>query len=692
MKAGPMPSDSSPPAKQVSSPSEPLVSALVSTYASARFMASLLDDLEAQTIADRLEIVVIDSASPQNEGEIVRAFQQRYDNIVYLRTEQRENSHVSLNRAIGLARGKYVTLANTDDRHEPDAYARLAAVLEARPDVALAYADIALTKSEADITGNLSYRDAELIGYYRWPEFHPVSFFQQCYAGPQPMWRRDLHAKYGGFDPEFFFAGDYEFWLRLIANGEIFVHLPQVLGMMLHSSASNSHSHLRPLEEEAMRGRKRYWPPQMGELRPGGPAYLEVPDAYQQREPERYPGKEPISVLIRVGRQPELLLETLATVLGQKYPAIELILLNRDGLALDGLLAGVPQLPPTLVLNTAGLDDTQARNLGLRLATGRQVFLLGSGDRWHGGHLLSHLKALQSRDFTYSEAYRLPHRRTGAQLERLARDANNTPDLSLGSLLGQFVASVALGFRREWLRSLPYDGEKISGPTARARWQSLEALRRAGFFGAQTERYPDWDLQLLALEQTHPQRLRSITCEYLDPADPLPDGKPLLQRIGDSQSLLAAAPNLPIQPDRSLILLIDEASAANPPAFTDLMASRGQDADPQLIVVSPSAVSLPAAAIGLVLKPAPADPLTMFRYGLALSSAPRVTMVHWNETRQDLHALIAEETRSAADSELRVYEGARWKPLPAAEALAALQTSVGVFEGGRAAWERLLSV
>lgn len=687
MKAGPMPSDSS-PSKQVSPPSEPLVSALVSTYASARFMASLLADLEAQTIADRLEIVVIDSNSPQNEGEIVRAFQQRYANIVYLRTDQRENSHVSLNRAIGLARGKYVTLANTDDRHEPDAYARLAAVLEARPDVALAYADIALTKSEADITGNLSYREAELVGYYRWPEFHPVSFFQQCYAGPQPMWRRDLHAKYGGFDPEFFFAGDYEFWLRLIANGEIFVHLPQVLGLMLHSSASNSHSHLRPLEEEAMRGRKRYWPPQMGELRPGGPAYLEVPDAYQQREPEKYPGTEKVSVLIRVGRQPELLLETLATVLGQKYPNIELILLNREGLALDDLLAGVPQLPPTLVLNTAGLDDAQARNLGLRLATGAHVFLLRSGDRWHGGHLLSHLKALQTRDFTYSEAYRLPHRRTSALLERLARDANNTPDLSLGSLLGQFVASVALGFRRELLRSLPYDGAKLSSPAAAARWQSLEALRRSGFFGAQTERYPDWDLQLLALEQSHPQRLRGITCEYIDPADPLPDGKPLLQRIGDSQSLLAAAPKLPAQPGRSLILLIDEA-AENQPAFTEPMAALGQHADLQLIVVSSVAgLALPAAAIGLVIKSA-TEPLTRLRYGLALSSSPRVTIAHWHERAENLSALMADGANRAGDSELRVYDGASWTPLPAAEALAGLHRS-GVLEGRREAWEQLL--
>ncbi|HEY9840521.1 MAG TPA: glycosyltransferase, partial [Candidatus Obscuribacterales bacterium] len=274
---------------------QPLVSALVSSYAAGRFMRGLLEDLEAQTLADQLEIVIVDSNSPENEGEIVAEFQQRYDNIVYLRTEERENSHVSLNRCLQLARGKYVTLANTDDRHVPDAFERLAALLEARTDAALAYADIALTKNEEDIICNRRQEDAEIMAYFRWPEFNPLSFFQQCYAGPQPMWRHSLHDKHGGFDPEFFYAGDYEFWLRLVSRGEIFVHLPAVLGTMLHTISSNSNANVDALGEESERARQRYWPPQMGPVpKKDGPAYLKLAEPYAQNQPERYPTKEPI--------------------------------------------------------------------------------------------------------------------------------------------------------------------------------------------------------------------------------------------------------------------------------------------------------------------------------------------------------------------------------------------------------------
>jgi len=236
----------------------PIVSAIVSTYNAERFIRGLLEDLERQTIADRLEIVVIDSHSQQNEKAIVEEFQKRFDNIVYLRTDQRENSHVAFNRAVHLARGKYLTLANTDDRHRVDAFERMVQVLEAHPDVALVYADVAITSRENEI-----FENAEVRGYYRWPDFDPKLLFQICYIGPQPMWRREIHDRYGYFDPEFISAGDYEFWLRL-AQKEKFLHIPEVLGLYYLSAHSNEHKNMSLNFQESEKARDKYWPKEWG--------------------------------------------------------------------------------------------------------------------------------------------------------------------------------------------------------------------------------------------------------------------------------------------------------------------------------------------------------------------------------------------------------------------------------------------
>ncbi|MGH7894971.1 MAG: glycosyltransferase family 2 protein, partial [Candidatus Binatia bacterium] len=166
----------------------PLVSALVFVYGAERFMRGLLENLEAQTIADRLEIVIVDTGSPTGEGAIVREFQARTNNIAYLRTEDRETTTAACNRCVRAARGTYLALACADDRHRPDAYARMVAALETHPEVAAVYGDVAVTTRE-----NERFGTPHVAAHFRWPEFDPRRLFQVCHLGPQPMWRRALH-------------------------------------------------------------------------------------------------------------------------------------------------------------------------------------------------------------------------------------------------------------------------------------------------------------------------------------------------------------------------------------------------------------------------------------------------------------------------------------------------------------------
>jgi len=152
---------------------EPLVSAIVSTYNSERFIRGCIEDLEAQTIADRIEIIVIDSASPQNEGAIVAELQQQYPNIRYTRTAERETLYKAWNRAIEQARGRYITNANTDDRHRRDALEVLVRTLDENRDAAFAYGDALVTLEE-----NTTWDAVDPVMQVRWPAFVRRVLFQ----------------------------------------------------------------------------------------------------------------------------------------------------------------------------------------------------------------------------------------------------------------------------------------------------------------------------------------------------------------------------------------------------------------------------------------------------------------------------------------------------------------------------------
>jgi len=235
-----------------------LVSAIVSAYNAERFLRGCLEDLENQTIADRLQIIVVDSGSEQNEFSIVKEFQNRYPNIEYIRSARRETVYAAWNRGIVAASGQYITNANADDRHREDAFERMVEVLEGNEDIALVYADAAVSTKE-----NEAFDSADVIGHFRWPDFEPRRLFEVCYVGPQPMWRGDLHERYGYFDVEFQSAGDYEYWLRLCSN-ETFQHISDVLGLYLYSPASVEHRDQVVSARESAIARQRYWPAAWG--------------------------------------------------------------------------------------------------------------------------------------------------------------------------------------------------------------------------------------------------------------------------------------------------------------------------------------------------------------------------------------------------------------------------------------------
>jgi glycosyltransferase involved in cell wall biosynthesis len=223
-----------------------LVSAIVSTFNAERFLEGCLADLERQTLADRVEIIVVDSASEQGEGAIVRRRQERLANIRYIRTPERESVYAAWNRAIRTAAGSYITNANTDDRHRPDAFERMSRVLDMRPDVALVYADVVET-----VTDNETFDRCTPTRTRRWYDWNRDRLLTHgCFIGPQPMWRRGLHDEYGFFDEGLVSSGDFEFWLR-ISQTHAFHHIREPLGLYLARPDSVEHRHrdLKNLED-----------------------------------------------------------------------------------------------------------------------------------------------------------------------------------------------------------------------------------------------------------------------------------------------------------------------------------------------------------------------------------------------------------------------------------------------------------
>ncbi|MBX2820340.1 MAG: glycosyltransferase [Rhodothermaceae bacterium] len=213
------------------------VSAIVSTYNAAFFMEGCMQSLVDQTLFKdgELEVIVIDACSEEDEKSIVQKYTQEFDNITYIRAEKRETLYASWNRGIKAARGKYITSANTDDRHRKDALEKLANYLDDYPEIALIYPGQIDTS-----TPNETFANTNSSKILDWPVYSYEELERHCIIGSQPMWRRSMHEKYGLFRDTFKSAGDYEFWLR-IGKQEAFFRYPEVLGLYYRNPKGIEH-------------------------------------------------------------------------------------------------------------------------------------------------------------------------------------------------------------------------------------------------------------------------------------------------------------------------------------------------------------------------------------------------------------------------------------------------------------------
>ena len=174
------------------------------------------------------ELILINANSPGKEEEVINKYLAKYpNNIVYKKLDRDPGIYGVWNLGLELASGDYITNANLDDRKRPDSLEKHAINLTMDADVDLVYADMAITDKPNETWHNNSSNGRK----YNFPEFSFDNLKMVNMPHASPMWRKDIHQKYGKFDDNYKSAGDWEMWLRSASKGAKFGKIPDVLGL-----------------------------------------------------------------------------------------------------------------------------------------------------------------------------------------------------------------------------------------------------------------------------------------------------------------------------------------------------------------------------------------------------------------------------------------------------------------------------
>ena len=213
---------------------KPWLTVIMPVYRGERWIEHALESL-ADQCEDGVELIVIDSSPDNATADIVRRFSDR----VRLRLEEKSTLpswQTKTNKAVEMASADHICWLHHDDMWLEGRAAAIRHWIHAAPQAAL------------HIAGSQVIDEAgRRLGVWRCPfgndgPLDPALFLermlvQNFVSAPAPVYRKDAWQAAGGLDENLWYTGDWDIWLKLAAQGQVYHHREVTTAFRVHGAS-----------------------------------------------------------------------------------------------------------------------------------------------------------------------------------------------------------------------------------------------------------------------------------------------------------------------------------------------------------------------------------------------------------------------------------------------------------------------
>lgn len=192
-----------------------MFSIITPVYNCEEFISQTVDSVLEAASNYIFEYLVIDDGSTDGTPDILINYGSK---IRYIR-QQNLGQSLAISNAIELALGDFLLVVNADDPLITENLFRDALeILEGDEEIVATYPDWQIIDNSGNVVETIHVKEfsiEELVGRFN------------CLIGPGGVFRKTAAQKVGGWDKNFRFVPDYDFWLRMSDLGS-FKHIPKV--------------------------------------------------------------------------------------------------------------------------------------------------------------------------------------------------------------------------------------------------------------------------------------------------------------------------------------------------------------------------------------------------------------------------------------------------------------------------------
>lgn len=183
-----------------------LVSVIVPVYNRENYVSEALESILGQTYQN-IEIMAVNDGSTDNSLAILKEYQNKYPNKVFVIDQENQGQTRARNNAISQSKGEYIAFLDSDDLWMPEKLEKQLPLFDSN--VGLVYCGI----HNIDETGKII--DTELCHPELRGNIYNKLLIRNRMTGGTVVIRRDAINRVGMFDVEFPAAENWDLWLRI---------------------------------------------------------------------------------------------------------------------------------------------------------------------------------------------------------------------------------------------------------------------------------------------------------------------------------------------------------------------------------------------------------------------------------------------------------------------------------------------